>query len=50
VLHDYGNMSSTSVLFVLQETLKKRPQPGSLGLMCSFGAGFSAYAAMLEFC
>jgi len=49
VLQDYGNMSSASVLFVLQETLKKKPQPGSLGLMCSFGAGFSAYAALLEF-
>lgn len=49
VLHDYGNMSSASVLFVLQEMLKSKPQPGSLGLMCSFGAGFSAHAALLEF-
>jgi predicted naringenin-chalcone synthase len=43
-------MSSTSVLFVLDEVLRYRdPQPGDLGVMCSFGAGFGAYAGMLEF-
>ena len=50
VLYSYGNMSSATVLFVLEEVLRKRaPQPGDVGVMCSFGAGFSAFAALLEF-
>jgi len=50
VLYNYGNMSSATVLFVLEELLRQRaPRPGDKGLMCSFGAGFSAYAALLEF-
>ena len=27
-----------------------RPDPGSKGLLLSFGAGFTAFAALLEFC
>ena len=43
-------MRRTTVLFVLEEVLRKRaPQPGDVGVMCSFGAGFSAFAALLEF-
>ena len=43
-------MSSASVVFVLQEVLVNHsPQPGDVGVMCSFGAGFSAFAALLEF-
>jgi alkylresorcinol/alkylpyrone synthase len=50
VLYNYGNMSSATVLFVLDEVLRSHaPQPGDVGLMCSFGAGFSAYAGLLEF-
>ena len=50
VLYNFGNMSSVTVLFVLDEVLRTRkPQPGDLGVMCSFGAGFGAYAALLEF-
>jgi predicted naringenin-chalcone synthase len=50
VLYDYGNMSSATVLFVLEEVLHHHaPQPGDIGLMTSFGAGFSAYAGLLEF-
>ena len=50
VLFNYGNMSSASVLFVLQEVLANHsPQPGEVAVMCSFGAGFSAFAALLEF-
>jgi alkylresorcinol/alkylpyrone synthase len=51
VLYNYGNMSSATVLFVLEEVLRNHaPQPGELGVMYSFGAGFSAHAAVLEFC
>jgi predicted naringenin-chalcone synthase len=50
VLYNYGNMSSASVLFVLDEVLRNHePQAGDTGLMCSFGAGFGAYAGLLEF-
>ena len=50
VLRDYGNMSSASVLFVLEKVLRQHtPRAGDVGLLCSFGAGFSAFAALLEF-
>lgn len=50
ILHEYGNMSSPSVLFVLKRLLEQvRPQRKQLGLMLAFGAGFSAFAAMVEF-
>jgi alkylresorcinol/alkylpyrone synthase len=50
VLHEYGNMSSPSVLFVLKRMLDKgRPGRGQKGLMLSFGAGFSAFAVLVEF-
>jgi predicted naringenin-chalcone synthase len=50
VLYRYGNMSSVTVLFVLDELLRNHaPQPGDRGVICSFGAGFGAYAALLEF-
>jgi predicted naringenin-chalcone synthase len=49
VLYNYGNMSSASVLFVLEEAMRSaRPQPGDLGVLCSFGAGFGAYAALVS--
>ena len=51
VLYNYGSMWSATVLFVLEVVLRNHaPQPGELGVMCSFGAGHSAYAALLEFC
>ena len=50
VLYEYGNMSSASVLFALEETLRsKSPAAGERGILCSFGAGFSAFAALLQF-
>ncbi len=50
IFSEYGNMSSPSVLFVLKRLLcHGKPQPGQKGLMLSFGAGFSAYAALVEF-
>ncbi len=46
----YGNMSSPTVLFVLDKILREaRPQHGDLGLVLSFGAGFTAFAALVEF-
>jgi alkylresorcinol/alkylpyrone synthase len=47
VLREHGNMSSPSVLFVLQAALADRA-PGGLWWMSSFGAGFSCHGALLE--
>ena len=50
VFHSYGNMSSPSVLFTLKHIIEQgRPRSGDLGVLLTFGAGFSAFAALLEF-
>lgn len=48
VLRDFGNMSSPSVLFALEETLRSRP-PGEAGdlWLVTFGAGFSAHSCRM---
>jgi alkylresorcinol/alkylpyrone synthase len=47
VLRDFGNLSSPSVLFVLQRTLASETQNG-LWWLSSFGAGFTCHGALLE--
>ncbi len=42
VLHEYGNMSSPTVLFALRHFLDTTPRTGELGLMLAFGPGFCA--------
>ncbi len=50
VLSEHGNLSSVTVLFVLDEMLRRQhPRPGELGLLGAFGPGFSAERALLEF-
>jgi alkylresorcinol/alkylpyrone synthase len=46
VLRDFGNMSSPSVLFVLDATLKNSAPSGAWWLS-SFGAGFTCHGALL---
>ena len=48
VLRAYGNMSSATVLYVLERFLEKDIQEGEQGLMLSFGPGFSAQRVLLE--
>jgi alkylresorcinol/alkylpyrone synthase len=49
VLRDYGNLSSATVLFVLDEVLRRQPPPvGSHGLLAAFGPGFSAELSLLR--
>ena len=48
VLRLYGNMSSATVLYVLQEFLNKNITEGEQGLMLSFGPGFSAQRILLQ--
>lgn len=50
VLRDAGNLSSPTVLFVLDEEQRRRPPaPGDLGVVSAFGAGFAAHAALVEY-
>lgn len=49
VLRLYGNMSSATVLYVLERFMDKGIPKGELGLMLSFGPGFSAQRILLEF-
>ena len=48
VLRLYGNMSSVTVLYVLERFMSRNPQSGEKGLMLSFGPGFSAQRVLLE--
>jgi alkylresorcinol/alkylpyrone synthase len=48
VLRDYGNQSSASVLFVLQEWLtRRRPPPGTHGVLAAFGPGLTSEMLLL---
>ena len=49
VLRLYGNMSSATVLYVLEQIMDAEPKKGSKGLMLSFGPGFSAQKILLQF-
>ncbi|GAA4271513.1 type III polyketide synthase [Aquimarina gracilis] len=48
VLKEYGNMSSVTVLYVLERFMNRKPSKGETGLMLSFGPGFSAQRIVLE--
>jgi predicted naringenin-chalcone synthase len=49
ILRLYGNMSSATVLYVLEQIIDKKPNKGENGLMLSFGPGFSAQKVLLQF-
>ena len=49
VLRRYGNMSSATVIFVLEELLRRaQPVPGDWGVMIALGPGFAAEGALLR--
>jgi alkylresorcinol/alkylpyrone synthase len=49
VLRRFGNLSSASVLFILQETAARRDMlSGSYGLLMAFGPGFTAEMILLQ--
>jgi alkylresorcinol/alkylpyrone synthase len=44
-----GNLSSASVLFVLEEVMKhRRPEPGTFGIMAAMGPGFCSELLLLK--
>ena len=48
-LRRMGNLSSASVLCVLEEVMmKRRPQPGTLGIMAAMGPGFCSEVVLLR--
>ncbi|HEX2163242.1 MAG TPA: 3-oxoacyl-[acyl-carrier-protein] synthase III C-terminal domain-containing protein, partial [Thermoanaerobaculia bacterium] len=48
-LREVGNLSSTSVLLVLQETMaRQRPAPGTIGVLMAMGPGFCSELVLLE--
>jgi alkylresorcinol/alkylpyrone synthase len=48
VLRLYGNMSSATVLYVLERFMDKPLAEGDYGLMLSFGPGFTAQRVLLQ--
>ncbi len=49
VLRNFGNMSSPTVLFVLDETMKNsRPEAGDIGVMIAMGPGLAVEGAVLR--
>uniref|UniRef100_UPI00259BA0FF 3-oxoacyl-[acyl-carrier-protein] synthase III C-terminal domain-containing protein n=1 Tax=uncultured Polaribacter sp. TaxID=174711 RepID=UPI00259BA0FF len=48
VLRLCGNMSSATVLYVLERFMDRNPTKGERGIMLSFGPGFSAQRILLE--
>jgi len=50
VLSEHGNMSSVTVLFVLDEIMRRyRPASGERGVLGAFGPGFGAELALIQF-
>ena len=48
-LREVGNLSSTSVLLVLQETMEEhRPPAGSYGMITAMGPGFCSELVLLR--
>lgn len=48
ILKQYGNMSSVTVLYVLERFLDRNLPAGDKGLMLSFGPGFTAQSILLQ--
>ena len=49
VLRDYGNMSSPTILFVLDEMQRHaHPQPGDYGVLMAFGPGLTMESALVQ--
>jgi predicted naringenin-chalcone synthase len=49
VLAEFGNMSSATILFVLERIITTRcPSPGDYGMLMAFGPGLTVEAALLR--
>ncbi|ASN05545.1 type III polyketide synthase [Virgibacillus necropolis] len=50
VLKDHGNMSSATVLFVLNEWMKETIEENEISILSALGPGFSSELLVLEWC
>lgn len=48
ILKAHGNMSSPTVLYVLEQFMLKKNKPNTFGLLVALGPGFSGEAVLLE--
>ncbi len=48
VLHDHGNMSSCTVLYILKEWMKNGVEPGEKSIVSALGPGFSSELLEVE--
>ncbi|MBM7703259.1 type III polyketide synthase [Metabacillus iocasae] len=48
VLKQYGNMSSTTVLYVLDRFMRGKTKPGEYGIVTALGPGFSSELLLLK--
>jgi len=48
VLRNHGNMSSGTVLYILEKELKRSHLPGEYGIMLALGPGFSCEQVLLQ--
>lgn len=48
ILSQYGNMSSATILFILEKFMQKKIPDGKYGLILSFGPGFTAQTLLLR--
>ncbi len=49
VLYEYGNMSSATILFVLDEIQRQqKPRPGEYGVLMAFGPGLTMEGALVR--
>ncbi len=49
ILKEFGNMSSATVLYVLERFMDQGVEKGAVGMMLSFGPGFTAQRLLLRF-
>lgn len=48
ILRDYGNMSSATILYIVEQALQGEHYAGETALVLSFGPGFTAQRALLR--
>jgi alkylresorcinol/alkylpyrone synthase len=48
VLRSHGNMSSATVLFVLEQEMREKPEAGTYGLITALGPGFSLELMLIQ--
>lgn len=48
VLQNHGNLSSSTILFILEKVMQRKTKIGDLGYMLAFGPGFSGQSLLIK--